>query len=179
MTGKTFPPWGSEHHDSNLRSLFCVAMVRSPKLSPDDLATQSSSTWEGGVRPALLLPSVAGMNSCSWSTHHPSGRFGMCLAQLGTQLPLSITHLPHPLVRHTPWLVCSIPSFPPEQQYNQEITDLKQPVLVSQPKRRRGPGGTLPGPAMLIPELCYLTGAQCCPLLLTPPAHPPGAMQPC
>ncbi|KAK2102947.1 Piwi-like protein 1 [Saguinus oedipus] len=45
-----------------------------------------------------------------------------------------------------------------EQQYNQEITDLKQPVLVSQPKRRRGPGGTLPGPAMLIPELCYLTG---------------------
>lgn len=47
-----------------------------------------------------------------------------------------------------------------EQQYNQEITDLKQPVLVSQPKRRRGPGGTLPGPAMLIPELCYLTGAS-------------------
>ncbi|KAL4701714.1 hypothetical protein H8959_015718, partial [Pygathrix nigripes] len=44
------------------------------------------------------------------------------------------------------------------KQYNQEITDLKQPVLVSQPKRRRGPGGTLPGPAMLIPELCYLTG---------------------
>ncbi|EHB01502.1 Piwi-like protein 1 [Heterocephalus glaber] len=45
-----------------------------------------------------------------------------------------------------------------QQQYNQEITDLKQPVLVSQPKRRRGPGGTMPGPAMLIPELCYLTG---------------------
>ncbi|XP_006147405.1 piwi-like protein 1 [Tupaia chinensis] len=44
------------------------------------------------------------------------------------------------------------------KQYNQEITDLKQPVLVSQPKRRRGPGGSLPGPAMLIPELCYLTG---------------------
>lgn len=60
---------------------------------------------------------------------------------------------------HTAWLVHSVPSFPPEQQYNQEITDLKQPVLVSQPKRRRGPGGTLPGPAMLIPELCYLTGA--------------------
>lgn len=52
-----------------------------------------------------------------------------------------------------------MPAFPPEQQYNQEITDLKQPVLVSQPKRRRGPGGTLPGPVMLIPELCYLTGA--------------------
>ncbi|XP_067557331.1 piwi-like protein 1 isoform X2 [Pseudorca crassidens] len=44
------------------------------------------------------------------------------------------------------------------KQYNQEITDLKQPVLVSQPKRRRGPGGTSPGPALLIPELCYLTG---------------------
>lgn len=57
--------------------------------------------------------------------------------------------------------MCVLPFFPPEQQYNQEITDLKQPVLVSQPKRRRGPGGTLPGPAMLIPELCYLTGAQC------------------
>lgn len=51
----------------------------------------------------------------------------------------------------------------PRQQYNQEITDLKQPVLVSQPKRRRGPGGVLPGPAMLIPELCYLTGACAAP----------------
>lgn len=64
-----------------------------------------------------------------------------------------------PVGVHAAWLVHSIPSFPPGQQYNQEITDLKQPVLVSQPKRRRGPGGTLPGPAMLIPELCYLTGA--------------------
>nr|XP_020860026.1 piwi-like protein 1 isoform X3 [Phascolarctos cinereus] len=43
-------------------------------------------------------------------------------------------------------------------QYNTEITDLKQPVLVSQPKRRRGPGGILPGPALLMPELCFLTG---------------------
>uniref|UniRef100_A0A8C4YR68 Piwi like RNA-mediated gene silencing 1 n=1 Tax=Gopherus evgoodei TaxID=1825980 RepID=A0A8C4YR68_9SAUR len=43
-----------------------------------------------------------------------------------------------------------------KMQYNQEITDLNQPVLVSQPKRRRGPG--MPGPAVLIPELCYLTG---------------------
>lgn len=64
-----------------------------------------------------------------------------------------------PVGVRTAWLVHSVPSFPPGQQYNQEITDLKQPVLVSQPKRRRGPGGTLPGPAMLIPELCYLTGA--------------------
>lgn len=44
------------------------------------------------------------------------------------------------------------------QQYNQEITDLNQPVLVSQTKRKRGPGGVMPGPAVLIPELCYLTG---------------------
>lgn len=59
------------------------------------------------------------------------------------------------------WALC----FLSEQQYNQEITDLKQPVLVSQPKRRRGPGGTMPGPAMLIPELCYLTGVPpCCAL---------------
>ncbi|CAM5101046.1 unnamed protein product [Natator depressus] len=43
-----------------------------------------------------------------------------------------------------------------KMQYNQEITDLNQPVLVSQPKRRRGLG--MPGPAVLIPELCYLTG---------------------
>ncbi|XP_019394493.1 PREDICTED: piwi-like protein 1 [Crocodylus porosus] len=43
-------------------------------------------------------------------------------------------------------------------QYNQEITDLNQPVLVSQTKRKRGPGGIMPGPAVLIPELCYLTG---------------------
>ncbi|CAM5161897.1 unnamed protein product [Eretmochelys imbricata] len=43
-----------------------------------------------------------------------------------------------------------------KMQYNQEITDLNQPVLVSQPKRRRGLG--IPGPAVLIPELCYLTG---------------------
>ncbi|XP_042319601.1 LOW QUALITY PROTEIN: piwi-like protein 1 [Sceloporus undulatus] len=43
-------------------------------------------------------------------------------------------------------------------QYSQEITDLNQPVLISQPKRRRGPGGVVPGVLVLIPELCYLTG---------------------
>ncbi|NXE51879.1 PIWL1 protein, partial [Casuarius casuarius] len=43
-----------------------------------------------------------------------------------------------------------------KMQYNQEVTDLNQPVLVSQPRRRRG--SIMPGPAVLIPELCYLTG---------------------
>uniref|UniRef100_A0A8B9PIZ5 PIWL1 protein n=1 Tax=Apteryx owenii TaxID=8824 RepID=A0A8B9PIZ5_APTOW len=43
-----------------------------------------------------------------------------------------------------------------KMQYNQEITDLNQPLLVSQPRRRRG--SIMPGPAVLIPELCYLTG---------------------
>ncbi|XP_062446080.1 piwi-like protein 1 [Rhea pennata] len=43
-----------------------------------------------------------------------------------------------------------------KMQYNQEISDLNQPVLVSQPRRRRG--SIMPGPAVLIPELCYLTG---------------------
>ncbi|XP_015273353.1 PREDICTED: piwi-like protein 1 [Gekko japonicus] len=45
-----------------------------------------------------------------------------------------------------------------KKQYNQEITDLNQPVLVSQPKRKAGPGGNIVGPAILIPELCFLTG---------------------
>ncbi|KAH0619368.1 hypothetical protein JD844_019417, partial [Phrynosoma platyrhinos] len=45
-----------------------------------------------------------------------------------------------------------------KKQYSQEITDLNQPVLISQPKRRRGPGGDVPGVIVLIPELCYLTG---------------------
>ncbi|XP_034262027.1 piwi-like protein 1 [Pantherophis guttatus] len=45
-----------------------------------------------------------------------------------------------------------------KMQYTQEITDLNQPVLISQPKRTRGPSGTLAGPVILIPELCYLTG---------------------
>ncbi|XP_075754569.1 piwi-like protein 1 isoform X2 [Pelodiscus sinensis] len=45
-----------------------------------------------------------------------------------------------------------------KMQYNQDITDLNQPVLVSQPKRRRGLEGVSSGPVILIPELCYLTG---------------------
>nr|UAT11568.1 Piwi-like RNA-mediated gene silencing 1 [Cynops orientalis] len=45
-----------------------------------------------------------------------------------------------------------------KKQYNLEITDLSQPAIVSQPKRKRGPEGTVPGPIILIPEFCYLTG---------------------
>ncbi|KAK4813307.1 hypothetical protein QYF61_023982 [Mycteria americana] len=41
-------------------------------------------------------------------------------------------------------------------QYNQEITDLNQPVLISQSRRKRG--SMMPGPVVLIPELCFLTG---------------------
>ncbi|XP_072372927.1 piwi-like protein 1 isoform X2 [Scyliorhinus torazame] len=44
-----------------------------------------------------------------------------------------------------------------KKQYSTDITDLNQPVLISQPKRQ-GPGGTSIGPICLIPELCYLTG---------------------
>ncbi|XP_074061368.1 piwi-like protein 1 isoform X2 [Macrotis lagotis] len=44
------------------------------------------------------------------------------------------------------------------QQYRAKITDLEQPVLVSQPKRKKGPDGRLANPALLIPELCNLTG---------------------
>uniref|UniRef100_A0A672UWR8 Piwi-like protein 1 n=1 Tax=Strigops habroptila TaxID=2489341 RepID=A0A672UWR8_STRHB len=43
-----------------------------------------------------------------------------------------------------------------KRQYNQEITDLNQPVLISQ-CRRKG-GNMMPGPVVLIPELCFLTG---------------------
>ncbi|XP_065594749.1 piwi-like protein 1 isoform X1 [Cyrtonyx montezumae] len=43
-----------------------------------------------------------------------------------------------------------------KRQYNQEITDLNQPVLISQSRRKRG--NTMVGPVVLIPELCYLTG---------------------
>ncbi|XP_028566225.2 piwi-like protein 1 [Podarcis muralis] len=45
-----------------------------------------------------------------------------------------------------------------KMQYSQEIKDLNQPLLVSQPKRKTGPGGVMAGPAILVPELCYLTG---------------------
>ncbi|TDH12570.1 hypothetical protein EPR50_G00048300 [Perca flavescens] len=44
-------------------------------------------------------------------------------------------------------------------QYNLDITDGNQVLLVSHVKKTMGPaGGPPPGPAMLIPELCYLTG---------------------
>ncbi|KAG7489102.1 hypothetical protein JOB18_004908 [Solea senegalensis] len=44
-------------------------------------------------------------------------------------------------------------------QYNLDITDGNQVLLVSHVKRLAGPPGAAPpGPAMLIPELCYLTG---------------------
>ncbi|NXK82380.1 PIWL1 protein, partial [Amazona guildingii] len=43
-----------------------------------------------------------------------------------------------------------------KRQYNQEITDLNQPVLISQ-CRRKG-RNMMPGPVVLIPELCFLTG---------------------
>ncbi|KFQ91864.1 Piwi-like 1, partial [Nipponia nippon] len=42
------------------------------------------------------------------------------------------------------------------RQYNQEITDLNQPVLISQSRRKRG--SMMLGPVVLIPELCFLTG---------------------
>ncbi|XP_072456841.1 piwi-like protein 1 [Notamacropus eugenii] len=44
------------------------------------------------------------------------------------------------------------------QQYRTEITDLEQPVLVSLPKRKREPDGRPTNPALLMPELCNLTG---------------------
>ncbi|XP_029294816.1 piwi-like protein 1 [Cottoperca gobio] len=44
-------------------------------------------------------------------------------------------------------------------QYSLEIKDRNQVLLVSHVKKMMGPsGGPPPGPAMLIPELCYLTG---------------------
>ncbi|KAF6729960.1 Piwi-like protein 1 [Oryzias melastigma] len=44
-------------------------------------------------------------------------------------------------------------------QYGLDIKDGNQVLLVSNVKKRTGPGGgPPPGPAMLIPELCYLTG---------------------
>ncbi|XP_074494492.1 piwi-like protein 1 isoform X2 [Sebastes fasciatus] len=43
-------------------------------------------------------------------------------------------------------------------QYNLDITDGNQVLLVSHVKKMGPSGGPTPGPAMLIPELCYLTG---------------------
>lgn len=45
-----------------------------------------------------------------------------------------------------------------KRQYSQDITDLSQPALISQPRKKRGPGGAVQGPLVLIPELCFLTG---------------------
>uniref|UniRef100_A0A671U8K6 Piwi-like RNA-mediated gene silencing 1 n=1 Tax=Sparus aurata TaxID=8175 RepID=A0A671U8K6_SPAAU len=45
-----------------------------------------------------------------------------------------------------------------KSQYNLEITDGNQVLLVSHVKRLGPAGAPPPGPAMLIPELCYLTG---------------------
>lgn len=53
------------------------------------------------------------------------------------------------------------------QQYNLDITDMNQALLVTHPKRISAAGAAPPGPAMLIPELCYLTGdfpVTCLPL---------------
>ncbi|XP_009069078.1 PREDICTED: piwi-like protein 1 [Acanthisitta chloris] len=43
-----------------------------------------------------------------------------------------------------------------KKQYNLVITDLNQPVLVNQPKRKRG--NLMQGPIILIPELCSVAG---------------------
>uniref|UniRef100_A0A8D3CFA9 Piwi like RNA-mediated silencing 1 n=1 Tax=Scophthalmus maximus TaxID=52904 RepID=A0A8D3CFA9_SCOMX len=44
-----------------------------------------------------------------------------------------------------------------KKQYNQDIADDNQVLLVSHIKKM-GPSGGHPGPALLVPELCYLTG---------------------
>ncbi|XP_070689583.1 piwi-like protein 1 [Pempheris klunzingeri] len=43
-------------------------------------------------------------------------------------------------------------------QYGLDITDGNQVLLISHVKRMGPSGGPPPGPAMLVPELCYLTG---------------------
>ncbi|XP_018431983.1 PREDICTED: piwi-like protein 1 [Nanorana parkeri] len=43
-------------------------------------------------------------------------------------------------------------------QYNIQITDLKQPGVINNPKKIKGPPGTQPSPIVLIPEFCFLTG---------------------
>ncbi|XP_073413168.1 piwi-like protein 1 isoform X2 [Dendrobates tinctorius] len=45
-----------------------------------------------------------------------------------------------------------------KNQYNKQITDLKQPALIHNPKKTRGPGKMPTGPIILIPEFCNLTG---------------------
>ncbi|XP_033618288.1 piwi-like protein 3 isoform X2 [Fukomys damarensis] len=44
------------------------------------------------------------------------------------------------------------------QQYNQIITDLNQPLLVSQGRWRRGQRNVPQEPVLLVPQLCYPTG---------------------
>uniref|UniRef100_A0A672JIH6 Piwi-like protein 1 n=1 Tax=Salarias fasciatus TaxID=181472 RepID=A0A672JIH6_SALFA len=43
-------------------------------------------------------------------------------------------------------------------QYNLTITDERQPLLVSKVKKWSRTGAPAPGPALLLPEFCYLTG---------------------
>lgn len=43
-------------------------------------------------------------------------------------------------------------------QYNKQITDLKQPAIIHNPKKGKGPGKLPTGPVILIPEFCNLTG---------------------
>ncbi|XP_077197585.1 piwi-like protein 4 [Paroedura picta] len=45
-----------------------------------------------------------------------------------------------------------------KQQYDIAVSDLNQPMLVSQLKGKRGSGAVEPRVALLVPELCYLTG---------------------
>lgn len=44
------------------------------------------------------------------------------------------------------------------KQYGLDISDGNQVLLISNVKRMGPAGAPPPGPAMLIPELCYLTG---------------------
>lgn len=44
------------------------------------------------------------------------------------------------------------------QQYNLDIGEKNQALLVSHAKKRAPAGAPPPGPALLVPELCYLTG---------------------
>uniref|UniRef100_A0A668A7J4 Piwi-like RNA-mediated gene silencing 1 n=1 Tax=Myripristis murdjan TaxID=586833 RepID=A0A668A7J4_9TELE len=45
-----------------------------------------------------------------------------------------------------------------KSQYNLDITDGNQVLLISHVKRRGPAGGPPPGPALLIPEFCFMTG---------------------
>ncbi|KAG8597458.1 hypothetical protein GDO81_002286 [Engystomops pustulosus] len=45
-----------------------------------------------------------------------------------------------------------------KNQYNKQITDLKQPAIIHNSKKMKGPGKVPMGPIILIPEFCNLTG---------------------